>query len=127
MYFKVAKANGQNTCLGGQLPGTALLHIKQLSLLGMIARIPDSVLRRYARHIITTGRPSASSWFQQIQDLCILYQIPHPITTLKKPPKKGAFNRLVKSHISDQTPLNVPWISVCFCTVKHWKRLVRNY
>ena len=87
--------------LGGQLPGTALLHIKQLSLFGMVARMPDSVLHRHATHILITASPSASSWFQQIRNLCILYQLPHPLTTLQKPPKKGAFNRLVKSHVID--------------------------
>jgi hypothetical protein len=67
----------------------------------MVTRMPDSVLHRHATNILTTASPSASSWFQQIRDLCILYQLPHPLTTLQDPPKKSAFKRLVKSHVVD--------------------------
>lgn len=87
--------------LGGQLPGTALLHMKQLSLFGMVSRLPDNNLHLHAKHILTSARPSASSWFQQIRDLCLLYKLEHPLSTLQNPPKKAAFNRLVKSSIID--------------------------
>ena len=87
--------------LEGQLPGTALLHMKQLSLFGMVSRLPDNNLHLHAKHILTSARPSASSWFQQIRDLCLLYKLEHPLSTLQNPAKKAAFNRLVKSSIID--------------------------
>ena len=85
--------------LGGQLPGTALLHLRQLVLFGMIARMPDSVLHKHAVHILTSSRPSASSWFQQVRDLCCQYQLPHPLCILQQHPKKTAHNSLVKSKV----------------------------
>ena len=87
--------------LGGQLPGTALLHLKQLSLFGMISRLPGNCLHLHAKHILTSARPSSSSWFQQVRDLCLLYQLDHTLSILQNPPKKDPFNRLIKSSIID--------------------------
>ena len=69
--------------LGGTLPGTAMLHLRQFSILGMISRMEGSVLHTHGIHVLTTARPSAHSWFQQIRDLCLLYQLPHPLTLLQ--------------------------------------------
>ena len=62
--------------LAGQLPGIAILHIKQLALFGMVARLPGNVLNKHAHNILTSAKSSASSWFQQIHDLCIKYRLP---------------------------------------------------
>ena len=87
--------------LGGTLPGTALLHLKQLSLLGMISRMRGSVLHTHGMHVLAAARPSAHSWFQQIRDLCLLYQPPHPLSLLQEHLSKMKFIQLVRSSIVD--------------------------
>ena len=87
--------------LGGQLPAAALLHQRQLVLFGMVSRLPGSVLHKHGTCILTSARPAASSWFQKVRDLCILYQLPHPLTTLANPPTKAFYNKQVKSKIFD--------------------------
>ena len=87
--------------LGGHLPGKAELHLRQLSLFGMISRLPNDVLHHHAVNVLTAAKPSSNSWFLQIQDLCLMYHLPHPLIILDSPPKKFAFKRLVKSHVID--------------------------
>ena len=52
--------------LGGSLPGTALLHLKQLTTFGMVARMPGSVLHTHGNNVLVSAMSSASSWFLQI-------------------------------------------------------------
>ena len=109
MYLKVAVQNLQKlmdktpACvvafLGGALPGTALLHMRQLNLFGMVTRLPGSILNTHSKQVLISARPSASSWFQQIRDLCLQYQLPHPLFLLEQPMSKLKFNRIVKSKV----------------------------
>ena len=94
--------------LGGALPGTALLHLKQLSIFGMISRLKGSELHRFGLQVLTSARPSLNSWFQKIRGLCLLYQLPHPTELLQEISSKGRFDRLVKSRVVD-----------------HWERKLR--
>ena len=88
--------------LGGSLPLTALLHLHQLSLLGMIARLgPDHILHRLACSTLSSSRPSSRSWFIQVKTICAQYYLPDPITILTLPLSKTCFKRLVKSKITD--------------------------
>ena len=87
--------------LGGQLPGHAQLHLRQLSIFGTISRNQESLLHKQAWHVLSTPHSPCSSWFLQIRKLCVDYQLPHPMDILKSPPKKSSYNRLVKSHIVD--------------------------
>ena len=87
--------------LGGELPGTAEIHRKQLSTFGMITRMPGSILHIHATQILISAKLSAGSWFQQIRELCIDYNLPHPLDLLSNPLSKYAFNKLVKSKIID--------------------------
>ena len=87
--------------LGGTLPGSALLHIKQLNLFGMITRAPGSILHQHGTQILTSTKLSAHSWFQQVRDLCVMYSLPHPLELLEYPPSKASFNRSIKAHIVD--------------------------
>ena len=87
--------------LAGQLPARALLHQHQLVLFGMVSRMPGSVLHRYATHILTSARPGAASWFQLIRDLCVMYNLPHPLSILAQPTSKAVYNRKVQSKITD--------------------------
>ena len=86
--------------LGGVLPGYALLHLKQFSIFGMITRLSsESILHRHGLHVLSSSRPSAQSWFQQMRNLCLLYQLPHPLTLLQDPLTKKTFDMLIKSNI----------------------------
>ena len=87
--------------LGGALPGTALLHLKQFSILGMISRQKASHLFKHGIQVLTSGQPSLNSWFQQIRRLCLLYQLPHPISLLEDDRTKGRFDSLVRSKVTD--------------------------
>ena len=85
--------------LGGALPGTALLHLKQLTIFGMITRLKGSELHKFGVQVLTSARPSLNSWFQQIRGLCLLYKLPHPILLLQEVRTKGRFDKLVKSKV----------------------------
>ena len=85
--------------LGGCLPARAVIHLRQLSLFGMVARLPNDPLNIHARKILTEGKRSSKSWFCQIRDLCLEYQLPHPLQILDNPPSKQKLNKLVKSSV----------------------------
>ena len=87
--------------LGGSLPGTAILHLRQLNLFGMLARQEDKILQTHGKHVLISARSTASSWFQKIRDICLLYQLPHPLSLLDHPLPKKKFNQLVKARVTD--------------------------
>ena len=87
--------------LGGVLPGTAIIHKKQLSIFGMVIRSPGSVIHTHAVQILSSAKPSSQSWFLHIRELCLLYQLPHPMSLLEVPPTASIYNSLVKSKIVD--------------------------
>ena len=89
--------------LSGCLPVQALLHLRQISLFGMITRLYDgnNVLASHARHVYATAKPSSKSWFLQLQNIFLQYSLPHPITFLDNPPTKHSFKRLSKSAVMD--------------------------
>ena len=93
--------------LGGTLPGIAVLHLKQLGIFGMVTRMKGSLLWKHGLHILSTARPQANSWFQQIRGLCSLYQLPHPISLLQEFRPKTSFNRLIKAKVIDYWELNL--------------------
>ena len=57
--------------LGGTLPGEALLHIRQLTIFGMISRLQDNISHGIAKHVLSYDAPAAKSWFHQIRELCL--------------------------------------------------------
>ena len=65
----------------------------------MIARLPDNILHKIAKYVLTTFRPSSKSWFFSIRTLCSLYNLPHPLLILQNPPSKDSGKSLIKSHI----------------------------
>ena len=88
--------------LGGSLPLTGLLEIRQISLLGMISRLDSgSILRRLAVNTLSVSKPSSRSWFLQVRSLCAKYSLPDPLTILSTPSSKHSFNKAVKSKITD--------------------------
>ena len=64
--------------LAGSLPGTAILHLRQLSIFGMICRLNENILHKHATNIFNYSTIASKSWFSQIRDLCLLYSLPHP-------------------------------------------------
>ena len=87
--------------LAGSLPGIALIHLKQLSLFGMICRLPNSILHKHAINIFSSQTISPHSWFHQIRDHCLAYGLPHPLKLLTSPLKKDRFKKMIKSRVID--------------------------
>ena len=87
--------------LGGILPARALLHLKQLSIFGMISRLPSDPLNTHARKILSQAKPSCRSWFWQIRNISLLYDLPHPLCVLENPPSREYFKKLTKSRVID--------------------------
>ena len=71
--------------LAGCLPGSALLHLRQLSLFGMITRLSGNILNLHARRIFSSVLISPKSWFHQVRRWCDLYSLPHPLDLLENP------------------------------------------
>ena len=71
--------------LSGVLPSTAQLHIKQFSLLGMIARLgSENVLYQQALHSLR--HDIKSSWFINRRKVSVMYDLPDPIMILNETP-----------------------------------------
>ena len=87
--------------LAGTLPGAAFQHLRQLSIFGMITRMPAKILNTHARNIFNYVTITTKSWFYQIRDLCIQYSLPHPSHLLSSPPTSEVFKKLVKKHVID--------------------------
>ena len=90
------------TCfLAGSLPGTALIHIRQLSIFGMICRLQENILHKHAINYFSSATINPKSWFAQIRELCLQYFLPHPLQLLSSPQTKLSYKMLVKKHIID--------------------------
>ena len=87
--------------ISGSLPATAILHMKQFVLFSMICRLPEDPLNKHARQVLLTSSTSQNSWFVQVRNLFLQYQLPHPLLLLETPPPKVAFKNLCKSKIVD--------------------------
>ena len=85
--------------LAGSLPGIALLHIRQLSLFGMICALPNNILYEHASNYFASPSDFPGSWFQQIMDICLRYQLPDPMTLLSSNLKREDFKKIVKKHV----------------------------
>ena len=84
--------------IAGRLPGTAILHLRQLTLFGMICRLQGDPLHHLAVQVLLTS-VCKNSWFFQIRELLLLYRLPHPLQLLQSPPSKDQFKNLTKAHI----------------------------
>ena len=85
----------------GSLPGQAILHLRQISLFSMITRLPDDPLNKRARHVLTNLSSSSKSWFCQLRNIFLQYNLPHPLTFLDKPSSKLALKKLARSSVVD--------------------------
>ena len=88
--------------LAGSLPAGALLHLRQFSVLGMIARLgPDNILFRHGYQVLSDNITAKQSWFLQVRELCQQYFLPDPLHILDNPPSKEKFKREAKQHVID--------------------------
>ena len=87
--------------LAGVLHGEATLHLKQLTIFGMITRLPVNILHRIAKQMLICSPQSETTWFAQIRDLCYKYDLPHPLKLLHQPPKQETFKSLIKAKVTD--------------------------
>ena len=67
----------------------------------MITRLPHDPLNSRARHALITAKYNTSSWFGKIRNLCLQYNLPHPLSLLDFPPSKTKYKSLIKSKITD--------------------------
>jgi hypothetical protein len=90
--------------LAGSLPGTGILHLRMLGLLGMIARLgQDNILHQHGRHVLLSNSPNkiSSSWFLSIRVISQKYNLPDPLLTLQSPPTHGQWKSMCKSRVID--------------------------
>ena len=87
--------------LSGCLPARAEIHLRQLSMFGMVSRLRNDPLNIHARNVLTDSKKTAKSWFTQVRDLSLQYCLPHPLLILDNPPTKESYKKLVKSRILD--------------------------
>ena len=85
--------------LAGSLPATALLHLRQLSLFNMVCHLKGNILQVLAKDILVEARTSTKSWFQDLRNLCVLYELPHPLQLLGNPVPKKVFKKLCKEKV----------------------------
>ena len=90
--------------LAGSLPLTAILHLRMLGLLGMIARLgPENILHQHGRHVLLNLGTSlgGKSWFAEIRSVCQQYCLPDPLLTLQSPPTHYHWKSLTKLKVLD--------------------------
>ena len=95
--------------MAGSLGAKADVHLKQLSLFGMITRLPNNIIYKIAFTKLSSDPDSSSSWFVQVRKLCAQYGLPSPLSLLSNPPSKCTYNSTVKKHVVD-----------------YWEQLMRN-
>ena len=87
--------------LAGSLPATALLHLRQLSLFHMICHLEGNILQVLAKEILVEARTSSKSWFLELRNLCVQYELPHPLHLLENPYPKKIFKKLCKEKVTE--------------------------
>ena len=85
--------------LYGTLPGKAVFHLRQFSLLSMISHLQDNPLYQHAVRVLIADKQSSSSWFHQVRDNCLLYGLPYPLTILQNPIPRVKLKRMIKQAI----------------------------
>ena len=85
----------------GTLPGEAILHSRQLTVFGMISRLPGNILNTIAQNLLLAMGEKDTSWFGQIRSLCHQYALPHPLKLLEQQPDKEEFKSLENAKITE--------------------------
>ena len=85
--------------LAGTLPTSAYIHLRQLSLFAMVCHQGNNILTRHAENVLLTSSKLSKSWFYYLRDICMMYELPHPLQMLSEPPFKESFKTLCRSKI----------------------------
>ena len=91
--------------LAGCLPASAVLHLRQLTLLAMVAQLgPSCPLHQYGTYILSNPPPRTRSstalpWFIQMRHLCQKYDLPDPSVVLRSPPSKATWKSETKKKV----------------------------
>ena len=85
--------------LAGSLPAEGYLHLRQLSIFGMVCRLENNILKDLALKILSSPLPFKNSVFRQIQHLCDLYQLPDALSLLHYPLPKAKFKSICKLQV----------------------------
>ena len=107
--------------LAGTTPIRAHIHRRQLSLFGMITRLPNNILHKTATTILLSSSDNSKSWFIGIRQLCDQYSLPYPLLLLKNPPTKHSFNKLVKSRILDYWEKHLRSVAASKSSLEYFK------
>ena len=67
----------------------------------MICRLPQNILHRIAKYILTCSKDTSKSWFFHIRSLCFQYGLPHPLLLLESGPSKESSKKTIKSRVVD--------------------------
>ena len=90
--------------LAGSLPLPGILHLRQLSLLGMIARLgPANIIYKHGIHVLLQGcsNPVVKSWFNDIRLVTQQYSLPDPLLVLQSPPTHAQWKSKTKLRVLD--------------------------
>ena len=79
----------------GSLPAEGYLHLRQLSLFGIVCRLESNILKGLAVQILSFSLPAMKSVFQQVKHLCELYDLPDALSLLLHPLPKDKFKSSV--------------------------------
>ena len=85
--------------LAGSLPATAIVHLRTLTLLGMISRLgPTGILNKIGRDSLLTAS-NKGSWFLAVRRTTQQYGLPDPLIVLQQPLPKCRWKSLCKGMV----------------------------
>ena len=94
--------------MAGTLPATAVLHLRMLGLLGMIARLgPGCILGRMGRQVLLAAN-NPRSWFLEVRLLTQKYGLQDPLLVLQTPDTRRRWKAVCKAKV-------VRWWQVHYC------------
>ena len=107
--------------LSGCLPGEATIHLRILTIFGMVARLTNDPLRARAQQVLVSEKSSSKSWFSLVRDLCLKYNLPHPLVILENQPRKEVFKKLVLSKVISYWETKLRGESALLSSLKNFK------
>lgn len=108
--------------LAGSLPAVAILHLRILSLFGMIARSdPSSVLQQIGRKELLSEHCNKYSWFQKVRTITQLYLLSDPLLLLQNPPTKESWKKTCHAKILDYWELKFRAEAALLPSLKYFK------
>ena len=105
--------------LSGLLPIEAEIHVKAINLFGNISRANcDSIEWRLAERQLQIKPHNSCSWFIEVKELCLKYEINDLYAYLTNPLSKFQWKKLVKSKIHDYWTSKITDESKGYSTLK---------